>query len=362
MRQSSLVLILAFTLSAAAAAQSEDSLRPDEPSLEFEGLIEVSEVLLDVLATDADGNFVPGLGRDDFIVEENGEPVRLTDVSYYTTRYGGTEAAGTDEVPSSRYFILFFHDQWRQSFRGGALRQQQIQAGRESRRWLREEKGPSDWVAVVSYGLSLKLYQDFTQDPDVLARAARMAAAGHGPSKPPFWRREKRIKELSVLSSMPRGPELRRKTKNVHEALGLVAEACAHLAGRKNLLMFTIGFGKPKNFGQAEPDPQYYPQLETTLNDHNIAVYPIDLAPSDRDPVQTDFLYQLAADTGGSYHAWTYNFLDPLRSIGGDAYAYYVLSYQSEHPAGEIGYQRVEVKARGEGIYVRARTGYRYGL
>ena len=54
--------------------------------------------------------------------------------------------------------------------------------------------------------------------------------------------------------------------------------------------------------------------------------------------------------------------MSSLRDIGGDNYAYYVLSYQSEHPAGEIGYQRVEVKARDESVQVRARKGYRYGL
>ncbi len=66
------------------------ALPAEEPALEFEGLIEVSEVLLDVAATDVYGESVTGLDTDDFVVEEDGKPVRLTSVSYYTTRYGVT--------------------------------------------------------------------------------------------------------------------------------------------------------------------------------------------------------------------------------------------------------------------------------
>ncbi len=161
---------------------------------------------------------------------------------------------------------------------------------------------------------------------------------------------------------MPKGNDLSRETETVYGALEVVAEACAYLVGRKNLLLFTIGFGEERRFGEAEADPRYYPQLETALNDHNVAVYPIDLSPAGRGTRQTDFLTRLAEDTGGAYHEDFYGFINPLRDIGGDNYAYYVLSYQSERPAGEIGYQRVEVKARDQSVQVRARKGYRYGL
>ncbi len=362
MWRTSLIPILALTLAATAVAQFEEPLAGDEPilDLQFEGLVEVSEVLLDVLATDLEGEFVPGLGKDDFLVEENGEPVKLTGVSYYTTRYGYGE--GLDETPASRYFILFFHEQWRQSFRGGELRDQQLLAGRQSRRWLRDEMRPSDWVAVVGYGLKLRLYQDFTQDRDALRRAVRRASEGRPPGKAQLRRPSERRREVPVLGRMPKGAELRRETTTVYDALAVVGRACAKVAGRKNLLLFTIGFGKDRRAGEAEPDPLYYPNLETVLNDHNIAVYPIDLAPGDREPRQTEFLVQLAEDTGGAYQEGSYGFLDPLRDISGDNYAYYVLSYQSAHPAGQIGYQRVEVRARNEGVFVRSRKGYRYGL
>ena len=360
MRQQSLIPILALALSAASVAQTENPLPADEPALEFEGMIEVSEVLLDVVATDPEGDFVTGLGRDDFIVEEDGEPVRLTSVDFYTTRYGG---AGVDEIPSSRYFIFFFDNRWQRRFHVGDLKRLQRRAGLESRRWLEEEMLPSDWLAVVSYGSRLEFHQDFTQDREALASAILQAAAGRPPSDLPLRRRSSRSRDLSVLRRMPPSSELRRDMKTVYGALEVVAEACARVVGRKNLLMFTIGLGEERRFGKDGTDPDYYPQIETALNDHNVAVYTVDLSPTGRGTQQTRFLTRLAEDTGGAYHQRNFfGLMSSLRDIGGDNYAYYVLSYQSAHPAGEIGYQRVEVKARDEGVQVRARKGYRYGL
>ncbi len=367
MRRTALPVILAAAVSVSASAVAQTSATPsgeiqlDKPILDlgFEGLVEVSEVLLDVLATDAEGEVVLGLGRDDFIVEENGQAVDLTGVSYYTTRY--EEAA--EEAPSSRYFIFFFHTQWHLSSFGSDLMRQQLRAGLESRRWLEEEMLPSDWVAVVSYGSKLRVYQDFTQDREALELAFKAAAAGKKPSSAVrLSRRSPGATELSIMRRLPTGRELKEKVENVYQALGQVAEACGPIVGRKNLLLFTVGFGNQVRFGDAEADPRYYPRLETVLNDHNVAVYPIDTSPAGRGTRQTDFLTRLAEDTGRAYHEDFVGFIRPLRDIGGESYAYYVLSYQSEHPAGEIGYQRIEVKARDESILVRARKGYRYGL
>ncbi len=357
-----LTLTLVLTLTTAAAAQEAESPpAAGEPALELElgEMVEVSEVLLDVLATDAEGQAIAGLGKDDFIVEEDGQPVDLTGVSFYSTRYDG-KAPANDEPPSSRHFIFFFHNQWQMSYYGGDLMRQQMRTGIESRRWLDEEMLPSDWVAVVSYGKGkLRIHQDFTQDREALEQAFKSGAVG---KKPPPRRRQRAGRELAVFGRLPRDRQLREKTTNVYQALGLVAEACGYVVGRKNLLMFTVGFGQEKRHGEAEADPDFYPQLETALNDHNVAVYPIDTSPAGRGTRQTDFMTRLAEDTGGTYFEDFVGFIRPLRDIGGDNYAYYVLSYQSQHPAGEIGYQRAEVKARDENVQVRTRKGYRYGL
>jgi hypothetical protein len=110
------------------------------------------------------------------------------------------------------------------------------------------------------------------------------------------------------------------------------------------------------------PDPRYFPALEAELNDHNVAIYPLDLSPAGRPPFEEDFLGALADATGGLYDPNISGFLRPLEAIAGANTGYYLLTYRSERPAGAIGYQRVEVKARDPQVRVLARRGYRYGL
>lgn len=345
--------LIPLLLTALAAAEPTET-----PT--FEGLVEVSEVLIDVLATDEDGQVVPGLGKDDFIVEEDGEPVELASVSYYTTRYddAGAEAG---EIPSSRYLVLFFHDTLMSgNFSVRAMRQQ-LKAGRDTQDWVEEELRGSDWVAVVSYDYKLKVHQDFTQNRESLVFAIEQAISRQDPEKAAPRRRPPPSGAPSILRHLPEGKALRRETRNIFDALRLLAESTGYLVGRKNLLLFTFGFG-PAGTTASVRLARDYDEMEAAVNDHNVAVYPIHLGGAGIGQPYSAFLRRLADDTGGVYYENFRRFTAPLNTIGDESYGYYVLSYQSQHPAGEIGYERVEVRARGEGIRIRARRGYRYGL
>ena len=348
-----LSLALAASLAVCPARSQE------EPVAGFEALVEVTEVLLDVLATDRSGNVVAGLGKDDFVVREDGEPVEVTGVSFYTTRYGsGDEPAVPGEVPSSRYFIFFVDDVTRE----GLIRRQ-LEAAREARRWVEDEMLPSDWVAVVSYDVKLKIHEDFTQNRDAILGGIDSAARNRDPEKN-LGRGGRRLPPSgapSLLRQLPQGKELRKKSKRIYDGVRLVAEAAGYIVGRKNLLLFTIGFGELSRVGAiAEGDRRYYPRMEQALNDHNVAVYPVDLTFAG-DHLQSHFLSQLASDTGGYYYRNFVNFITPLKQVSEENSGYYLLSYQSEHPAAEAGYQEVKVEARDRSIKVRARKGYRFG-
>ena len=47
--------------------------------------------------------------------------------------------------------------------------------------------------------------------------------------------------------------------------------------GRKNLVLFSSGFGQVNSFGQYQPDPRYEEPMAQILNDANVAVYAVDL-------------------------------------------------------------------------------------
>jgi VWFA-related protein len=336
------------------------------PAESFEGLVEVNEVLLDVLVTDRSGDVVTGLGKDDFVVEEDGERVPVTGVTFYSTRYGpeGEPLAGTDEVPTSRFFILFFHDQRRTGPLQARLMAQQLEAGREARRWVDGHLLPSDWVAVVSYDVKLKIHHDFTQNRHALLEAIDAAIQGKDPEKnlgrggremPPSG-------APSLLRNLPAGKELRKETTRIYDGIRLLADATGYVVGRKNLVVFTTGWGELDLGGPIpRPDPRYYPPMMEALNDHNVAVYPVDLTPTSFQHSQSHFLNELAADTGGYYYQNFVSFLTPLKEISQENAGYYLLSYQSEHPADEAGYQEVKVEVPEGNVKVRARRGYRYG-
>ena len=245
---------------------------------------------------------------------------------------------------------------------GSLMLRQNLRASRDLQRWVMEEMSASDWMAVVRYDGELEIYQDFTQETEALVAAIGRASSGRSANAfAPASRRSVPTRHLSLLRRLPAWNRTAGR-ENIYHALGRLAEVSGTLVGRKNLLLLTFGFGEEIHHSKSRPHPEHYPELETLLNDHNVAVYPIDLTPPGRPARQRDFLDQLARDTGGTYDESFSGFVNPVKDIAQENRGYYLLSYQSARPAGEIGYQRLEVKARDPEIKVRARTGYRYGL
>ncbi len=332
--------------------------------------VTVSEVLLDVVVTDKQGNVIVGLAPDDFLVEENGKSRDVATATFYSNRrlLGSSQpavAAGgsIDTTPRSRYFILYFEDQRRAAADNPALRllQRQLEAVREAKEWMREEVLLDDYVAVVSYDVKLKVHQDFTQDRGNVLKAIDGFTKGEDPGS--NWpSRLPEAGEISLRTGLPRGKELDAQTTKPYDALRVIAQASSGIVGRKNLIYFGLGFGELTGFGLYKPDPRYYPGMIQALNDNNVAVYTIDLIPSDVSsyPLE-ESLHQLAHETGGKYFGSFASFETPLGQISTENSGYYLLSYQAEHPVGATGYQKVRVKTRNPEFQVRTREGYVFG-
>lgn len=354
-------LSILWTLAAAAPAAAQQ----DQPEAEFGETVEVQEVLLDVLVTDRRGDVIIGLGPDDFKVTEDGEPVKLTGVTFYSSSelLGSAEelaARGTDidTAPKDRYFILFLDDQRSNQDSGVNLVQRQLQAMRDARAWVDSELAPADWVAVLGYNFKLKLYQDFTRDRRAIDAALKRAAAGRGGDNWPS-RREQGA-DPSLASGLPYGDELRDASTRIYGALELVAEAAGSVVGRKNLVLFSVGFGDVDRAGIYQRDQRFYPDMVQALNDNNVAVYSVDLTPSDVRHPLANALNDVATETGGRFFERFTSFRTPLRQIADENSGYYLLSYRSAKPAAEQGFQQVEVEALNPELEVRARRGYAY--
>ena len=86
----------------------------------------------------------------------------------------------------------------------------------------------------------------------------------------------------SLLLNLPAGDDLARDTRVFEKTLALLGRAAEGIVGRKNLMLFSVGFGETDLNGIWLPDLRYYPELERNLNDGNVAVYSIDLFGSRR--------------------------------------------------------------------------------
>ncbi len=359
-----LLLVTAVPWTAFAADQ--------EPKAEFGDLVEVSEVLLDVLVTDRKGQVIVGLGPEDFLVREGKREVPLTGASFYSNRFelrdddpSRVKKPAANEVPADRYFIFFFHDQLRRSGSANQLVRRQLDASRQTRRWIQQEMLPGDWVAIASYDFKLKVHQDFTRHRELLLRAVDFAAQGKDPQN--VWGSRRPVTpegQPTLLRNLPEGKALRDETTKMYDGFRLLADATRDIVGRKNIVFFSTGFGRidtPIARAGALPDDRYFPKMRESLNDNNVAVYSVDLTPIGWDSAQSSFLTHLSVETGGEYYGTFTNFITPLRQIADESNGYYLLSYQAEHPAGETGYREVTVEVRNPDFKVKARRGYRFG-
>jgi len=297
---------LALLLALLAAA-------PQQPQIPSIGeTIEVSIVNVDVFVTDAAGNRVHGLTRNDFEIYEDRKPQPITNFAEYTkeTRATfGVEAAPVATAPSAdsqRRVILVFVDR----FRAPSFKVEPVFAG--LRDMLHKVVRPGDRVLVASWSGRMHIRQEPTGDlaaiDNVLTNIAKESvgvtphpltdtvltyasaaefekqvygSAGSGP----------KFAIPSAELSQPFGPlaaarevlmELRAKT----DALESLITAASGLEGKKILLMSTRSYGTYAGvefFGGMVP-PRNRQELETTelrkrltrtANANGVTIYPI---------------------------------------------------------------------------------------
>ena len=103
--------------------------------------VDVPLVNVDVLVTTKDGQFIPGLKKDNFRVSEDGVPQTL---SNFNVSEAPITAVMLVEFASTNYYFMV----------------EALQAGYAFANSLKKD----DWVAVVSYDMKPYILVDFTQD------------------------------------------------------------------------------------------------------------------------------------------------------------------------------------------------------
>jgi VWFA-related protein len=242
--------------SATAPASPAGGQNPSPPAVENAPVVikaETNMVLVDVIVTDNRGNYIKDLEKKDFHVYEDNAEQTISSFS--------READIEPNAPGhQRYMILFFDD----STMDPSL---QMRAREEAGKFVESTASPNRLMAVVDFGGSLKIAQNFTADGELLKRAVSSVKyssvnpnAGGGSVElaalgaPALGRAESDFAARSVLLSMRE-----------------VAKTLRAVPGRKTLILFSAGF-------PLTPDRQS--ELTATidaLNKANIAVYPVDV-------------------------------------------------------------------------------------
>lgn len=311
------------------------------------------EVLLDVLVAQPNGSVIVGLDKEDFIVQEDGQPVEIDSVTFHSdhaqlrrAQLPERMALKLEDIPQERYFIFLFHEQAKTSVHASKTFTQRREAGQTTREWLKTLL-PNDFVAVLGYDTKLTAYQDFTRDPEKLAAAIEAAASGRKPAAPAQPAPEG---SPSLLSGLPQGRALVIRSNTIVRALELIGQAAEGITGRKNLLVITEGFGQRNSrLGASSIELEEAVQV---LNGGNVAVYPVTLVNRYSPTPEMHFIL---AETGGRFCE---NLAEGLQIVTAENTGYYLIRYRAGRPGRKPGLQRVQVTTTLPGALVRTRSGY----
>ena len=170
MNRTSCVVLVSLLACAILGAQAPQS--PPRPTFQ----LSVNYVDVDVTVTDAAGNFVTGLTRDDFQLLEDGKPQKIDAFSLVELpierpdrfrllgRPVPADVRSNRDVSSGRVYVIVLDD-----LDISALRTSQVR--KNAREFIEQHFGAHDIAAVVSTSGRREAAQEFTSDPALLIAA-----------------------------------------------------------------------------------------------------------------------------------------------------------------------------------------------
>ena len=282
----------------------ETATRPRRPELqEVQERVTVERVVVTGRVIDRFANPIPGLEAKDFRLRVDGrdapiesvewipplsQPDRQTVVS--TTASEAPEAdlpprrpppAGqaTSAGPSRMVVMLF---QWEIA---GQKDTGFVRMMRQAERMV-ESSAPDEKIAVLAFGSSLRLLQDFTNDHAALRDAIEAIRSWRFQGRPPAAAGSSLAAEIAGCGHR----------NSIRKAVVCIGSALQAFPGSKTLLFFGWGIGRPKR------DSWFveYPAMIEAISKARTSVFVLDV--SDGHHWLDTSLELLAADTGGLFN------------------------------------------------------------
>src|SRR5271167_3278496 len=214
-------------------------------------------VLVDTIVTDKKGNYISDLTAKDFKVWEDNKEQAIKSFS--------VESGSSAPSESHRHYLVLLFDNSTMSL------SDQAQARNAAAKFVEANAGPDRYMAVINFGGTVSVAQNFTADGERLKQVVRnVKFSSVSPNAEPV--------EVASLGMPQLGDaEADFGARTLLLALRSVAKSLAAVPGRKSLVLLTTGF--PLNPG----DPDFSEKesellaLISECNRANVAVYPIDV-------------------------------------------------------------------------------------
>src|SRR5258708_5304265 len=214
---------------------------------------ETKLVLVDTVVADKKGNYVRDLALKDFRVWEDNKEVTVKSFSFEGD-------PNSPSISQKHYLVLFFDNS---TMEPG----DQVQARKAAAKFIEGNAGPNRLIAIVNFGGSVRIAQNFTGDAERLKQVvAGVKTSAVSPNAQPA------TVEVASLGMPTLGnAESDFGARSVMLALRSMAKNLAPVPGRKTLIFLTSGFAMTEEVRS---------ELTATIdacNKANVAVYPIDV-------------------------------------------------------------------------------------
>jgi len=210
-------------------------------------------VLVDAVVTDKKGNYIHDLKQGDFKVFEDNKEQPVSTFSF------GADTA-IQANGQKHYMILFFDNSSMQA-------PDQIQARSAASKFIEANGGTDNLMAVVDFGGSLKIVQNFTANADLLrAAVGGVKSASIDSNAPPPTPVTVASTGLSSISSA----EADFGARSMLLAVRSLAKNLRGVPGRKMMVLFSAGFPLT-----AERESELTATIDA-CNKANVAIYALD--------------------------------------------------------------------------------------
>jgi VWFA-related protein len=233
---------------------------PAGPAEQQPGLVirkESKLVLVDAVVTDKKGAYVHDLTQKDFKVYEDNKEQQVTTFSI------GSDMAVQANNGQRRYLILFFDN-------SSMAAPDQIQARGAASKFMDSNAGPDHLMAVVDFGGTLRILQNFTANADALRAAIRGVKTSYVASNAtPDTSGTGAIASPGFSSISSAETDFGARTMLL--AVRSLAKNLRSVPGRKMLVLFSAGFALT---------PENQSELTATIdacNKANVAIYSLDV-------------------------------------------------------------------------------------